>query len=56
MLNTNTIFQCCGAGPEAKEQKLNCLPEPEQKLRITAPAPHPYNLLKTWRNFIEKKS
>jgi hypothetical protein len=31
--------QCCGTG--AEEPKLNCILEPEPKLRIAAPAPPP---------------
>ncbi len=38
--------------PTAEEPKLNCLLEPEPKLRIAAPAP--FYLWQTWRNFIEK--
>jgi hypothetical protein len=39
------VYQCCGAGAEAEEPKLNCLLEPKPKLRIAAPAP--FYLLQT---------
>ncbi len=47
----------CGAG--AEKPKLNCLPalpEQEPKLRIAAPtpAPAPFYLPQTWRNFYRK--
>ncbi len=40
-------------GQEPRTEKLNCLPEPKQKLWIAAPAPF-YFLPQTWRNFIDK--
>jgi hypothetical protein len=47
-----TSDQYCGV--EAKELKLNSLPEPEPKLPITAPVTAPFYLPQTRRNFIEK--
>ncbi len=41
------------AEPRAEEPKLNCLPEPELKLRIAAQVP--FYLPQTSRNFIVKK-
>jgi hypothetical protein len=41
LLKLKPAKQCCGA--RAEEPKLNCLPEPEPKLRITAPDPDPYH-------------
>ncbi len=40
--------------PRAEEPKLNCLLEPDPKLRIAVAAPAPFYLSKTWRNVIEK--
>jgi hypothetical protein len=41
ILNT-AANQCCEAG--AEEPKLNCLPEPDPKLQIAAPALAPFIL------------
>jgi hypothetical protein len=42
--------QCC----RTEEPKLSCLLELEPKLRFAAPAPAPFFLSETSRNFIEK--
>jgi hypothetical protein len=46
---THIAFNC------SREPKLYCLPEPEPKLLIAAPAPAPFYLPQTLRNFIDKK-
>ncbi len=44
--------QCCRAGAKSRGAKLNCLPEPEPKLRIAAQAPVSFYLAKTFREKI----
>ncbi len=56
MLNTNTIFQCCGDGPEAEEPKLNCLPEPESEITNYGSGSATLPFIKNLKKFHWKKS
>ena len=56
ILEEKETFFCIFCKPEsrAEEQKWNCLPDPEPKLRIAAPTSASFYLPQTWRNLIEK--